>query len=104
MAVEHEQRNIHLLSSYLITVVVFSGIRSSLLEQAFAASIAQKGEIYGLELPKYVFLRGATIVPGALRVRKSVEDREQTIAISDELILFHEPASNSTERFVVVSK
>ena len=103
MAVEHEQRNVHLLSSYLITVVVSGGVRSSLLKQALAASIAQQGEVDGLELPKYVFLRGTTIIPSILRIRKSVEGREQAVAISDELILLHEPASNTAESLIVIS-
>lgn len=44
------------------------------------------------------------MVPKVLRIRELVEGGKQAVAISDELILLHEPASNITERFVVVPK
>lgn len=102
VAVKHEQRNIHVVSSYRIALAILGSITYPTLKQILAGRLPGQREINGFKLSKDVLLGWSTIKPGTLRITKPVECRKKTVSISHELVLPHEPSSDVGKGFSIV--
>ena len=102
VAVKHEQRNIHIVSSYRIAVAIFGSITCPPLKQIFAGGLPDQRRINGFKLSKDVLLGWTTIKPRILRITKPIEGREKTVSISHELVCSHEPSSDVAKGFTIV--